>query len=117
MYQQGAMQASPLHTTPAPTRDGGRFALVQGAMQASPHHSTPLPPLRGTRADSHWYTGRCKHPRTTPHHSRPYAGRGPIRIGTQGDASIPAPLHTTPAPTRFTAVYERLRAVMRCHTA
>jgi len=45
--------------------------------------------------------GRCKHPHPAPHLSRPYAGDD-CGNQTLGDASIPTPLCSTPAPTRVT---------------
>src|SRR5260370_19291650 len=45
--------------------------------------------------------GRCKHPHAAPHLSRPYAGDD-CGNQTLGDASIPTPLCSTPAPTRVT---------------
>jgi len=46
--------------------------------------------------------GRCKHPHPTLLLSRPYAVRPEIVSSRQGDASIPTPLCSTPAPTRVT---------------
>src|SRR6266487_4640460 len=66
---------TPLGTTRAPTG-----CVTRRATQASPLHSAPLPPLRDGRHD-----GRRKRPHGMD--------------DTTGDASVPTPLRTTPAPT------------------